>query len=95
MTNKLERYSKVAQSIKIGSWELNLETGVLYWGTVMRSIHEVPDDFIPKIESVINFYTEGENRDKIKLLTERAILEGIPFNGKFQIITAKNNIKYL
>jgi PAS domain S-box-containing protein len=95
MTNKFERHSKVAQSAKIGIWELNLETRILYWDSVTRNIHEVPDDFIPKIESAINFYAEGKNRDKIKLLTERAILEGISFNDKFQIITDKNNIKYV
>ncbi|TRX03970.1 PAS domain S-box protein [Flavobacterium gawalongense] len=95
MTDKLELYSKVAQSAKIGVWELDLETNIFYWDAVMRCIHEVPDNFIPEIETVINFYAEGKNRDKIKLLAERAILEGIPFNDKFQIITAKNNIKYV
>lgn len=95
MTDKLEFYIKAAQSAKIGIWELDLETNILYWDAVMRCIHEVPDNFIPKIESAIDFYIEGENRDKIKLLTERAILEGIYFNDKFQIITAKNNIKYV
>nr|WP_314898145.1 PAS domain S-box protein [uncultured Flavobacterium sp.] len=95
MTDKLELYSKVAQSAKIGVWELDLETNILYWDAVVRYIHEVPDNFIPEIETVINFYAEGKNRDKIKLLAERAILEGISFNDKFQIITAKNNIKYV
>ncbi|MFV8326081.1 PAS domain S-box protein [Flavobacterium sp. ZS1P14] len=95
MTDKLEFYSKAAQSTKIGIWELDLETNILFWDAVTKCIHEVPDNFIPKIENAINFYKEGKNRDKIKLLTERAVDKGIPFSDKFQIITAKNNIKYV
>ena len=43
----------------------------------------------------INFYTEGENRDKIKKHIETAISEGISFEDKFQITTAKNNVKHV
>lgn len=95
MTDKLEFNSIAEESTKIGIWELNVETNILYWDAVTRYIHEVSDDFIPKIESVFDFYAEGKCRDKIKRLTEKAILEGISFNDKFQIITAKNNIKYV
>lgn len=95
MKNKLELYFKAAQSAKIGIWEVNLETNQVYWDAVTRGIHEVSDDFIPSIGNAIVFYTEGENRNKIRLLVERAITEGIPFNEKFQIITSKNNIRYI
>ncbi len=95
MADKFEFYIKTGQSTKIGVWELNLETNILYWDGVTRYIHEVSDDFIPKIENVFDFYAGGKCRDKIKRLTEKAILEGISFNDKFQIITAKNNIKYV
>lgn len=95
MTDKLEFCIKVGQSTTIGVWELNLETNVLCWDAVTRDIYEVSDAFIPEIESVFDFYTEGKCRDKMKRLTEKALLEGIPFNDKFQITTAKNNIKYV
>ncbi|MFV5688194.1 PAS domain S-box protein [Flavobacterium sp. ZT3R25] len=95
MTNKLELYFKTAQSAKIGIWEINLETNLVYWNSVTRDIHEVPDYFIPSIEKGIFFYAEGENRIKIKYLIERTINEGIPFNDKFQITTAKGNIRYV
>ena len=95
MTNKLELYFKTAQSAKIGIWEINLETNLVYWNAVTRDIHEVPNYFIPSIEKGIFFYLEGENRIRIKYLIERAINEGIPFNDKFQITTAKDNIKHI
>ncbi|TDE51039.1 PAS domain-containing sensor histidine kinase [Flavobacterium sp. GT3P67] len=95
MTDKLELYFKAAQSAKIGIWKLNLQTDHVYWDAVTKSILEVPEDFEPVIENGINFYTEGENRDRIKFLIERATYEGISFDDKFQITTAKNNIKYI
>ncbi|TDE30323.1 PAS domain S-box protein [Flavobacterium ranwuense] len=95
MTDKLELYFKAAQSAKIGIWKLNLQTDDVYWDAVTKSILEVPEDFEPVIENGINFYTEGENRDRIKFLIERATYEGISFDDKFQITTAKNNIKYI
>ncbi|MFV8345343.1 PAS domain S-box protein [Flavobacterium sp. ZB4P13] len=95
MTDKLELYFKAAQSAKIGIWKMNLQTNDVYWDAVTKCILEVPEDFEPVNGNGINFYTIGENRDRIKVLIERAINEGIPFDDKFQITTAKNNIKYI
>ena len=95
MKEKLELYIKAAQSAKIGIWKMDLHTNEVFWDDVTKYIHEVPSDFEPGFGNAVNFYTEGENRDRIKTLVERAIIEGISFDDKFQIITAKNNIKYV
>lgn len=95
MTNKLKLYFKAAQSAKIGLWEINLETNLIYWDSVTRCIHEVSDEFIPTTKNTLDFYNVDKNRDSIELLIERAIVEGMPFNKTFQITTAKNNIKYV
>ena len=95
MTNKLELYFKAAQSAKIGIWKMNILTNEVFWDAVTKCILEVPEDFEPTNGSGINFYSQSENRDRIKLLVESAINEGVSFNDKFQITTAKNNIKYI
>ncbi|WP_348810898.1 PAS domain-containing sensor histidine kinase [Flavobacterium maritimum] len=94
MINHLELYFKAAQSAKIGIWEINLVNHVLYWDTVTKYIHEVSDDYIPTIENSFTFYSENE-RTRVKNTLNKAINEGTVFNEKFQIITAKNNIKYI
>lgn len=94
MINHLELYFKAAQSAKIGIWEINLVNHVLYWDTVTKYIHEVSDDYIPTIENSFTFYSENE-RTRVKNTLNKAINEGTAFNEKFQIITAKNNIKYI
>lgn len=95
MIDKLELYFKAAQSAKIGIWKMNIQTNEVFWDSVTKHILEVPDDFNPINGSGINFYTEGENRDKIKRLINSAINDGISFEDKFQITTGKNNIKYI
>ena len=95
MTDKLDLYFKAAQSAKIGIWKMNLLTNHIFWDAVTKCILEVSDDFEPVNDSGINFYTVGENRDRIKSRIESAIQEGISFDDKFQITTAKNNIRYI
>lgn len=95
MTNKLELYLKAAQSAKIGVWKYNMLTNQVYWDSVTKGILEVSKDFNPITGNGVNFYTEGENRDKIRILIDKAIKEGISFEDKFQITTAKNNIRHV
>lgn len=95
MKDKLELYFKAAKSAKIGIWKMNVETRRVTCDAVTKYILEVPEDFKPVNGNEINFYTEGENRNRIKILIERAVNEGISFDEKFQITTAKNNIKYI
>lgn len=94
MINHLELYSKAAQSAKIGIWEINLVNHVLYWDAVTKYIHEVSDDYIPNLENSFTFYSENERR-RVEDTLNKAISEGTAFNEKFQIITAKNTIKYI
>ena len=95
MTNKLDLYFNAAQSAKIGIWKMNVDTEYIFWDAVTKDILEVPEDYKPLNGSEINFFTIGENRDRIKTLMQKAMCEGISFNDKFQITTAKNNIKYI
>ncbi|MFV8355039.1 PAS domain S-box protein [Flavobacterium sp. XS1P32] len=95
MKEKLDLYIKAAQSAKIGIWKINLQTNDVFWDAVTKCIHEVPIDYKPELDKALNFYTPGKNRDRIKVLIEKSINEGISFESKFQIMTAKNNIKYI
>ena len=95
MSDKLELYFKAAQSAKIGIWKMNLQNNHIYWDSVTKCILEVPAEYEPVNGNGISFYTEGENRERIKSRIFSAIYEGISFNDKFQITTAKNNIKYI
>lgn len=94
MINKYEIYAKAAETAKIGIWETNLETNLLFCDLITKQILEVPEEYFPDIESGINFFSR-KNWIKLRILIKRAIDNKIPTNGKIQIITAKNNIKHI
>ena len=83
-----ELYKKAEKIASIGGWELDLINNTLYWTGITRKIHEVPRDFVPDVATAINFYKEGENRDKIQMLVDRCIRTGEPWDAELQIVTA-------
>lgn len=95
----LTRYKSLIETTtnvsSIGSWEVNLDLMTSYWSDVTKKIHEVPTDFVSTVENGINFYKEGENRDKISTLFNDAVAKAKQFDDVFEIVTANGNIKYV
>ncbi|MDO6437795.1 PAS domain S-box protein [Cyclobacterium sp. 1_MG-2023] len=76
---------------RIGTWEYNLEEENLIWSKVVREIHEVPEDFVPDVNTAINFYKEGESRELISKAVANAIENGSSYDLEFELVTAKGN----
>ena len=72
---------------KIGFWQFNINTQELFWSEITRKIHEVPEDYVPTVESGINFYKEGEHRKKISEAVSTAINEGKPWEVDLILVT--------
>ena len=87
----LRRTSNMA---KVGGWELNLATMSIYWSEGIKRIHEVPDDYVPDVTKAINFYTP-ESKPIISAVVNNAIENGTPWDVELEIITAKNNHKWV
>ncbi len=86
-----ELLTKAENVSKIGGWELDLATNQLHWTEVTKKIHEVANDYIPKLDEALNFYKEGEHRKKITKLVNKCINKGKSYNLELQIITAKGD----
>lgn len=80
----LEAMSKQGQ---IGAWEVDLEKNTIYWSEEVRVIHEVDVDFEPVLDQALNFYKEGEHREAISGLFERAVSHGEDWDVELIIIT--------
>ncbi len=80
----------MSHQARIGAWEVNLLEGSLFWSPMTKEIHEVADDFVPNLETGINFYKEGYSRDRITEVVQRGIEQGIPWNEELQLVTAKD-----
>ncbi|MCV9385390.1 PAS domain-containing protein [Reichenbachiella ulvae] len=83
------------EAAKIGHWEVGLTNMSLYWSGMTRKIHEVPVGFQPNVETAINFYKEGYSRDLISKVFEEAIAEGTSYDIEVEIVTYKNNLKWV
>lgn len=79
---------KTNQAARIGSWEFCTKTQNLIWSKVTKEIHCVPENYNPNIAEAIEFYEEGDNRDRISSLFNRALEKGIGFDDEFLILTA-------
>lgn len=80
---------------RIGSWEVDLIKGTVFWSEITREIHETEPGYIPDLATGINFYKEGIGRDLIKQKVQDAIESGTPWNIELQIVTAKNNERWI
>ncbi|WP_161991970.1 sensor histidine kinase [Flagellimonas algicola] len=83
------------KTARIGSWEVDLVNNKIFWSEMTKEIHEVPANFVPDLETGINFYKEGEHRDKIIEVVSEAIENGSPYDVELIIVTAKGNEKWV
>jgi PAS domain S-box-containing protein len=93
---KLEDLLHKANTVaRIGGWEIDLINENVYWTDITREIHETADDYIPNLESGINFYKEEEGKDLIKQKVKGAIEHGKSWDVELKIVTAKNNERWI
>lgn len=88
-------YQKTNRLARLGSWDVDVQNNKLYWSDITREIHEVDVDFEPKLETAINFYKEGVNRDTISALVTEATITGKSWDVELKIITAKQNERWV
>ena len=81
----LEETNRVA---RVGGWEMNLTDENLHWSAITKEIHEVPDDYVPDLKTSINFYKEGQDRERITQAVGECVQNGTAWDLELQIVTA-------
>lgn len=82
-------FEKLQSVANIGTWEVDLLNNTLHWSSQTKRIHEVTDDYVPNLDTAINFYKAGRDREEIKSIVEHALKTGAPWTATLQIVTAK------
>jgi len=72
---------------RLGAWTVDLPSLDLTWSEEVRAIHEVLADYLPTVETGIDFYAP-EFRGAIRDAVDHCIWDGTPFDVELQIITA-------
>ena len=73
----------------VGTWQLDVATQHLEWSTTTKQVHEVEPDYEPVLATAINFYKEGEHRNRIERIVKEAIANGGTWDEELQIVTAR------
>ena len=92
---RYEMAQQVERIAKIGSWSVDMIENKVSWSDTTKRIHEVALDFVPDLETGINFYKEGAHRNKISNAVNQCIQQGTSFDEELIIVTAKQNEKWV
>ncbi|MDP5142992.1 PAS domain S-box protein [Rheinheimera baltica] len=79
----------------IGTWEVTMPPTSPRWDTVTRRIHQVEDDFNCDMARAIEFYQEGESRERIAKVFSAAVNEAVTFDEEFEIVTARDELRWV
>ncbi|MDT0541022.1 PAS domain-containing protein [Croceitalea sp. P059] len=94
--DKLENLLKDQSEIsKVGTWEYNIITEEVTWSEMTKKILGVAKDFKPNLESALNFYKRGHNRNTVAMVVHNGIEKGESWNIKSQILTPKGKEKWV
>ncbi len=72
---------------RVGGWSYDVEKDELEWTEETRRIHEVAPDYVPKVDTAIEFYAP-KARGQIRQAVERAMTEGTSWDLELPLMTA-------
>ncbi|MEO5998477.1 MAG: PAS domain S-box protein [Chitinophagaceae bacterium] len=79
----------------IGSWEIDVIKGTVFWSDITKEIREADPDFIPDLGAGLQLFKEGSDRNTISKSVKDGIEKGIPWDDELQIVTQKGNLKWI
>jgi len=87
--------SKSNRLAAIGSWEIDVINGSVYWSDITKEIREVDPDFVPDLSTGISHFKEGESRETISKRLKDCIENGTSWDEELQIFTHRGNLKWI
>lgn len=98
-SEKLEKLDALLSGIstisKVGLWEYNLTTQKLSWSAMTKKIHEVNQDYVPEVNTAIDFYKQGYSQNAISMHIHNAIEKKVSFKERLQIITKSGEERWV
>jgi PAS domain S-box-containing protein len=86
--------TEVGKVSKVGGWELNIDTEFLQWTEEVYHILEVDLDYVPTVETALDFYSDA-SRTVIADALQRASEHNEPFDLELEIITSKGALRHV
>ncbi len=74
---------------RMGAWEVDVLDNAIHWSNMTKVIIDVPADYEPNLDAALNFYKEGEHRDRIREAVKKGQFDGTPWDEELILVTAK------
>ena len=87
--------SKSNRLAAIGSWEIDVVKGTVYWSDITKEIREVDLDFVPDLKTGISYFKEGKSKETISQRVKECIEKGTAWDEELQFFTHKGNLKWI
>ena len=88
LTRTADLLARTGEMAKVGGWELDLTTNMLFWSPETCRIFELGEAVAPPLEEAIAYYPP-EARPIIQAAVKTAIVKGIAYDLELPVITAK------
>ena len=88
----LEETNEIAN---IGGWEVDLVNPAVNWTLITRAILEVSPEYMTDLDTALEFYPEGENRERITRVINEAVEFGTSFNEELDMVSVKGNHRWV
>ncbi|MCK0156797.1 PAS domain S-box protein [Cellulophaga sp. F20128] len=83
---------RINDAARIGIWEVNLETNIIYWNDTIKEMLGVPKDYQPTLDDAYLFFQEGEHRKHIISAIVKGISTGENFDFEALIAPLDNAV---
>jgi len=84
-------YEQTNEVASIGGWEVDLVRNEIYWSPITKRIHGVPDTYIPNLTRSIDFFKEGDSRNRILAAFLAAVEKGESYDLELELVTARGD----
>lgn len=91
LVDLLEKSNRLAA---VGSWEIDVVKGTVFWSDITKEIREVDKDYVPSLDAGLNYFEDG-HKDTISQKVRECIENGTPWDEELKIITFKGNHKWV
>jgi PAS domain S-box-containing protein len=95
LTESEERLKQALEAAHMGSWEWNMETGVVTWSETIAPLHGLaPDEFKGTFEN-FNELIHPEDRELLRQAIARAVEQRIDYNVEFRVVWPDSSVHWI
>ena len=88
----LEKTNRLAA---VGSWEIDVLKGNVFWSDITKEIYEVAKVYLPHSDVGLSYFKDGIHKEIISQKIQECIENGTPWDEELQITTFKGNHKWV